>query len=54
MIKEEVRKIREEKHESREEKYFSGRKKSSLNFTEKGQIHCDVLGKCRNLREEVR
>ena len=52
--REEVGKIREEKHESKEEKYFLGRKKSSPDFIERGQIHCDVLGKCRNLREEVR
>jgi len=52
--REEVGKIREEKHESKKEKYFLGRKKSSSDFTKRGQINCDVLGKCRNLREEVR
>ena len=49
-----VGKIRGEKHESSEEKYSLGRKKSSPDFTKRGQIHCDVLGKCRVLRKEVR
>ena len=52
--REEVGKFREEKYESRKEKYFMGRKKSSPDFIERGQIHYDVLKKCRNLRKEAR
>lgn len=49
-----VGKIRREKHESSEKKYSQERKKSILDFTERGQIHCDVLEKCRDLRNEAK
>ena len=49
-----VGKIGEEKHESREDKYFSRRKKYNSDFIKRGQIHCDVLWICRDLRNEAR
>lgn len=49
-----VGKIRGEKHESSEKKYSHGRKKSILVFIERGQLHCDVLEKCRDLRNEAK
>ena len=49
-----IGKIRGEKHVSNEEKYFLGRKKFNPNFTERGQVHCDILKKCRDLRKEAR
>ena len=47
-----IGKIGEEKHESREDKYFSRRKKYNSDFIKRGQIHCDVLWICRDLRKE--
>ena len=49
-----VGKIGKEKHESREDKYFTRRKRSSSDFIKRAQIHCDVLGMCRDLRNEAR
>ena len=49
-----IGKIRGEKHVSNEEKYFLGRMKFNPNFTERGQVHCDILKKCRDLRKEAR